>query len=58
MWVFFLLTGMTELYECLAKDGVAESIEQCARSVLAIQSNNQADQTTVSCSYVSGYTLL
>ena len=54
MWIFFLLTGITELYECLSKDGVTESIAQCASSV----SDNNQETRTVSCSYVSGYTLL
>jgi hypothetical protein len=55
---FFLLTGMIGTIECLTKDGVVESIQQCVSSVLDTQSNNQETRTTLSCSYVSSYTLL
>ena len=43
------INGITELYECVTKDGVTESIAQCARSV----SDNNQETRTVSCSRLS-----
>ena len=44
--------GMIELFECIAKDGVLKSVQQCTKSVVDKQSNNK-EIIIISCSAIS-----